>query len=131
MNKKYIFNNIFLIIYPFILLVSVLCNSFFHEKITKNNLNIFQLICLIIIYFLIFSLFIFIFFIKKDNFHIIPLIIGLIEIIALLVPHFLLKISNNLFSVIYEQLQLSIFMFGTLLTLYTIILIMFFNRIRK
>lgn len=121
-------NNMFLIIYPFILLLTMSYNLSLKEQIIKLNINKFQLISFLLVYFLIFALFMFKFFIKNGNFDLVALIIGSIEIILLQVPPILLKISHNLYSIMYGQIQLTIFMFGTLLTLYIVMFIMYYQR---
>lgn len=130
MNKKNIFNNIFLIIYPIIILISMFFNSSLHEQIIKFNINKLQFIVFILIYFSIFALFIYKFFVKKENFHIVSLIIGIIMVIIIQIPQVLLMISHNLFNIVYGQLQLEIFMFGTLLTLYIMMMIMYYKKTR-
>ncbi|KNF09412.1 hypothetical protein CLPU_3c01900 [Gottschalkia purinilytica] len=122
---KKILNNIFLIVYPFLLLITMLYNFSLKDQIIRFNINKFQFIVFILVYFVMFALFIFNFFIKKESFHIVSLIIGLIEIILLQIPQILLRISHNLYSVIYGQIQLNIFIFGTLLTLYILMFIMY------
>lgn len=131
MNKKNIFNNMFLIIYPVIILISMFFNSLLHEQIIRFNINKLQFIIFILVYFLIFSLFIYKFLIKKESFHIASLIIGMFLIIIIQIPQVLLMISYNLFSIVYGQLQLEIFMFGTLLTLYIIMIIMYYKENHK
>ncbi|MGO0896280.1 hypothetical protein V438_10865, partial [Clostridioides difficile] len=68
---------------------------------------------------------------KKESFHIVSLIIGMFLIIIIQIPQVLLTILHNLFSIVYGQFQLDIFMFGTLLTLYTIIIIMYYKENHK
>lgn len=127
MNKKSLFNNIFLIIYPVILVIFMLYNISLNDQIKKFNINKFQFISFYMLYFLMFALFIFNFFIKKEIFHIASLIIGLVEIILLQIPQILLKVSHSLYSVIYGQIQLNTFICGTLLTLYIIMFIMYYK----
>lgn len=127
MDIKKIFNNIFIIIYPFILVITMLFNSSLNEQIITFNINKFQFVFFILAYFFVFALFIFNFFIKRESFHIVSLIIGLIEIILLQIPQISIRISHKLHAVIHGQIQLSIFIFGTLLTLYIIMSIMFFK----
>lgn len=131
MNKENILNNIFLIIYPFLVLIAMFFNSSLYEQIIRFNINKLQFLIFILVYFLIFALFIYKFFIKKESFHIISLIIGIICIIIMQIPQVLLKISHNLFNIVYNQLQLEIFMFGTILTLYIIMIIMYYKKNNK
>ncbi|MDY7881617.1 hypothetical protein U0C51_17605, partial [Clostridioides difficile] len=64
-------------------------------------------------------------------FHIVSLIIGMFLIIIIQIPQVLLTISHNLFSIVYGQFQLDIFIFGTLLTLYIIKIIMYYKENHK
>ncbi len=52
-------------------------------------------------------------------------------IIIIQIPQVLLTISHNLFSIVYGQFQLDIFIFGTLLTLYIIKIIMYYKENHK
>lgn len=131
MNKKNIFNDMFLIIYPIIILIAMFFNSLLHKQIIRFNINKLQFMVFILVYFLIFALFIYKFFIKKESFHIVSLIIGMFLIIIIQIPQVLLMISHNLFSIVYGQLQLEIFMFGTLLTLYIVMIIMYHKKNHK
>lgn len=128
MDTKKIINNVFLILYPFILPITMLYSSLLNDQINNNNINIFQLIFFLLVYFLIFSLFIFVYFIKKEGFYKVSLIVGIIELILLQIPQILLKISFKLYSIIYGQIQLNIFITGTLLTLYIINFIMNYKK---
>lgn len=131
MNKKNIFNDMFLIIYPIIILIFMFFSSLLHEQIIRFNINKLQFMVFILVYFLIFALFIYKFFIKKESFHIVSLITGMFLIIIIQIPQVLLMISHNLFSIVYGQFQLEIFMFGTLLTLYIIMIIMYYKENHK
>ncbi|VIG67683.1 Uncharacterised protein [Clostridioides difficile] len=121
----------FLIVYPIIILISMFFNSLLHEQILRFNINKLQFMVFILVYFFIFALFIYKFFIKKESFHIVSLIIGMFLIIIIQIPQVLLTISHNLFSIVYGQFQLDIFIFGTLLTLYIIILLCIIKKIIK
>ncbi|HAU5036133.1 TPA: hypothetical protein JD173_18565, partial [Clostridioides difficile] len=68
MNKKNIFNDMFLIVYPIIILISMFFNSLLHEQILRFNINKLQFMVFILVYFFIFALFIYKFFIKKESF---------------------------------------------------------------
>lgn len=123
--KKKIFTSLFIIIYPWLLLISMVYYQSLNNQIGKFEINIFQIIGFFLIYFFVFAAFIFLFFIKKESFYKVALIIGLMEIILIQVPQILLKVSYNIFLVIYGQMPYNIFIFGTLLTLY---IVMFFTN---
>ncbi len=120
----------FLIVYPIIILISMFFNSLLHEQILRFNINKLQFMVFILVYFLYLHC-LYISFYKKESFHIVSLIIGMFLIIIIQIPQVLLTILHNLFSIVYGQFQLDIFMFGTLLTLYTIIIIMYYKENHK
>lgn len=109
-------NNIFLIIYPEMLLKILfldydLSDSF---RLGVNFYTIYyRYILLYAMYLLIFMLFLFIFIIKKGDFNIISIVIGMVQFVVLQV----------FVSVTYGQIQLSLIIFGTLFSLYLVLLI--------
>lgn len=134
-NKNKILSNLFLIIYPELLLIIMYLNFCLTEYFKYNFSGfltiLYQYMLLYSVYFLVQVLFIYCFFYKKASYSIASVIIGVVQIILFHVPQLIFGVFTKILgayyiSAIYSQIQLNLVIFGTLLGLY---IILFINKL--
>jgi len=117
-----IYANLLLIIFPIIIVVNLIINYHSYEAILYNKISFIGLITINIPYFFVLAVFVYVLFIKKIEYNLWILIIGLCEIIILQMPCILLKISYVLFVKMFSQAPLNLILFGSAFVLYALLL---------
>ena len=115
-NKQKLINNTFIILYPILLIFAIHHSSILGEQISKMNVNNINSILILIIYFISFVYFIFKFLIKRNEFDVLSLFIGIAMILLTLFQPFFNKVS----AIIYNQIEVTLFVLGMNLTLYAL-----------
>jgi len=120
---KKIVNNSFLMAYPVLILIILMYNNSLREQFMRNFvINPIHLIVLSLVYFSLFAYLIFSFLMRKEEFNLICLVIGLIEIILISLPKFVFILSFNLANAIYSNAILTYWNFGIIFIIYLLML---------
>ena len=124
MKKRFgIYANLLLIIFPIVIVLNLIINYHSSKAILYNKISSIGLITVNIPYFFVLAVFVYVLFIKKIEYNLWILIIGLCEIIILQMPRILLKISYELFVKMFSQASLNQILFGSAFVLYALLLL--------
>jgi len=118
-----IYANLLLIIFPIVIVLNLIINYHSSKAILYNKISSIGLITVNIPYFFVLAVFVYVLFIKKIEYNLWILIIGLCEIIILQMPRILLKISYELFVKMFSQASLNQILFGSAFVLYALLLL--------
>ena len=118
-----IYANLLLIIFPIVIVLNLIINYHSSKAILYNKISSIGLITVNIPYFFVLAVFVYVLFIKKIEYNLWILIIGLCEIIILQMPRMLLKISYELFVKMFSQASLNQILFGSAFVLYALLLL--------
>jgi len=121
MKKRFgIYANLLLIIFPIVIVLNLIINYHSSKAILYNKISFIGLIIINIPYFFVLAVFVYVLFIKKIEYNLWILIIGLCEIIILQMPRILLNISYELFVKMFSQASLNQILFGSAFVCFTI-----------
>ena len=118
MENKKILPNIFIVVLPYVLVLNTYINMPIYNELTEYtvSLNLLLIMCI----------YIYCFFIRKIVFNAITVYIGIGEILSIV---FLSKyLPFALRNLMYSQIQLNIFVFGSFLVLYIMLLILHYKQ---
>lgn len=122
---KKILPNIFIVVLPYVLVLNTYINMPIYNELTEYTVSL-NLLLNMAIYFLIMCIYIYCFFIRKIVFNAITVYIGIGEILSIV---FLSKyLPFALRNLMYSQIQLNIFVFGSFLVLYIMLLILHYKQ---
>ena len=125
MENKKILPNIFIVVLPYVLVLNTYINMPIYNELSEYSVS-FKLLLNMAIYFLIMCIYIYCFFIRKIVFNAITVYIGIGEILSIV---FLSKyLPFALRNLMYSQIQLNIFVFGSFLVLYIMLLILHYKQ---
>lgn len=124
-KTKKILPNIFIVVLPYVLVLNTYINMPIYNELSEYSVS-FKLLLNMAIYFLIMCIYIYCFFIRKIVFNAITVYIGIGEILSIV---FLSKyLPFALRNLMYSQIQLNIFVFGSFLVLYIMLLILHYKQ---
>lgn len=116
--KKKLFSNIFILLYPLVLLSGICCHQLALEEAARTFQPPFALLpALYFIYFLLLAAFAFCFLVKDSACHLSVILIGSAELLLFLFPQAFSLISEAM----YQALLGKQLVFGTMLTLYLVL----------
>lgn len=119
MNKK-IVNDIFVMLYPLLLLLGAWRHWAIMEEVSQTyQIPFLSLAVIKVLFFLLLGLFSYYFLTCNSDCHIFVIIIGVVELLLLLFPMIYIGVNGNL----YEILIGKELVFGTVLTLYLVLIV--------
>lgn len=135
-SKMTLICNLFLILYPVLLMLFIACSNVLNQKMMRYELHPAAFAALYLAYFCILLLFLYCFLIRQVDFHFTALLLGTVEIVLLHIPQVsvqaLAKIATmKTVALFYTGLQLHIFLFGTFLCLYITLFLAKWNAGKK
>lgn len=125
---KKILTNLFVTIYPLLLFLVIFFINPTARELQRGIWDYTGVIIRYCAFFLLVLIFVYISYIKKSDYHLASITVGLVISVLILIPDIIFLMPVDVWSHIFMDIQVYIVMYGTIITLYLGLLIIYFKK---